>query len=131
MLRTRNADLIGKVGTFQKNKASELDKAFMKLILDVESLNNYYQGAGASANINAFLNGIANFKSVINKIEQYGDYQESVFKYDSENVAKASKNINSLLNEPLVGKPTSIIDTTFSMNRIISDQDDIGGGVDA
>ena len=131
MLRTRNADLIGNIGTFQKNKASELDKAFMKLILDVETLNNYYQGAGASANINAFLNGIDNFKKVISKIEQYGNYQESVFKYDSENVAKASKHISSLLNEPLVGKETPTIDTTISIDKIISEQDNIGGGVDA
>ncbi len=131
MLRTRNADLIGNVGTFQKNKATELDKAFRKLILDVENLNNYYQGVGASANINAFLNGIANFQNVINKIEQYGNYQESVFKYDSENIEKASRHINSLLNEPLVGNQTPIADTTISMDKIISDQDNIGGGVDA
>ena len=131
MLRTRNSDLIGNVGTFQRKNAEELTEALKKLTLDVETLKNYYQGMGAEANINAFLRGIANFYAVIEKIDKYGTYQENVFKYDSESVRKASKNINSLLNEPLVGKTTfTNIDTTIDINNIKNDEN-TGGGLNA
>ncbi len=102
MLRTRNADLIGEAGTFQRNAANELAEKFKKLELDVETLRDFYKGAAADADIKSFQIGIANFKKVIEKINAYGKYQEDIFKHDSESHDKAKKEVRELLNDPLL-----------------------------
>ena len=102
MLRTRNADLIGEAGTFQREQASELDAKFKKLETDVDALRDFYKGAAADFDINSFKMGIANFKKVIEKIDSYGKYQEGIFKHDSENHDRAKKEVEELLAEPVI-----------------------------
>ena len=114
MLRVRDASAIGEAGTFQKNKASELEQAFNKLNTDINGLRESYGGAGAEANISAFLKGTDNFKNVINKIRSYGEYQEGIFNHDVENIDNANREINTLLADPVIAQqPEAEIATPF------------------
>ena len=117
MLRIRDADAIGRIGTYQKEQADALDTAFEKLKKDVNNLLSSYHSSAAQQTVASFLNGINNYQKVIEKIRQYGDYQESIFKNDSENISKTTKEINELLNEQLDDTQITV-DSSFNSENI-------------
>lgn len=129
MLRIRDADAIGEAGVFQQEQANALDAAFSKLIKDVNSLQEVYTGAGATANINAFMRGIANYENVIKKIRDYGLYQQGVYTHDSENISKTSTHVSGLLSEPLVRSQidTAILDNNKGIDFL--EETNTNGGV--
>ncbi len=120
MKRTRDAGAIGDTGTFQKAKAKELVDAISKLNKDILDLRNSYTGAGASANIIAFLNGVKNFENVAEKINKYGSYQEGIFTHDSTNIETANQEVTTLLNQALTAnKIDPTLATAFSESNTI------------
>lgn len=129
MYRVRDAEAIGEAGKYQIKEAEELEKAIEKLKKDINEVTTEYDDRAVREIIANFMIEIENYKAVIEKIKNYGLYQESIYNHDAENIAKASKDVARIQNEGLNRNPigeevgNEIISQKLNLEKLVGEEE--------
>ena len=94
----RDYAAIGKAGRDFLDLISMLKIAHNKLVQDINSIRENYQGIDAEALINVLLERANKINEIINLFNHYAKYMIYVNDYDNENTSNVRKQVNSVRN---------------------------------
>ena len=101
---------ISSVGDYLKTQLDEYKSLKQKVLNDIESIRNVYKGADAELIINKYKERINNLDIIMLNYENYAIYTQKISGKYQENLNKATKDINSSL-ENLDSNNSAFIDS--------------------
>lgn len=118
MLKKRDATAIQNVGEYLLTSIDELKNEKNNLNTHIQEILNNYQGNDANIITSKFSEAASKIDFMVLIIEYYGKYMNILSNHDKENIATASKDIQTELNSPILGDNSNISNITLESEVI-------------
>ena len=122
MLKRRDSVAISNVGNYLKTASSDLTNAKGKLLEDINSILESYQGNDANIIVERFKEAAMRIDSITSRLDYYSTYMVNLSNHDRNNIDEANRGMSSIMPLPT----ESEIDVALAPNILISSVSDGG-----
>ena len=100
MLKRRDSVAISNVGNYLKTASSDLTNAKGKLIEDINSILESYQGNDANIIVERFKEAAMRIDSITSRLDYYSTYMVNLSNHDRNNIDEANQGMNNIMPLP-------------------------------
>ena len=121
MVKRRDPVAINSVGVYMQEQSDALKAKKESLIMHINNILNNYKGIDAEAIVSTFLSKASKLDSIIQNLDYYAKYMQSISSYDTDNLNSSKREFGIINNQPI----NSLNDETLESLTLSSEA--IGG----